>query len=288
MMKQKTLKITLIILSLFFGNVSFSQRSLTNAQVYDFNVGDIIQGRHFMKYEGNLSGFNGPPSYETHYILKKYTSKLSDTVFYKIKREYFTPKTCDTCFTSYLTDTIVQSYSNLTQVAEHYNTTFKRSLKDTMYINTCHLKIWEKSPIVDSTKITDAIEHSTYLIEGLGGPYFTKLEPKGPVYSEFVLTYFKKPNLTCGTFVTASVNQINNFNVSIYPNPTKGNFTIKSEQPFTNATLKLYNVNGQMVHKTENIKSYSIEFQRNSQPSGIYFLQIIDQMNVFNSKLIFE
>ena len=80
-MKQNTLKITLILLSLLLGTVSFAQNSLTNAQVYDFNVGDIIQGRHFMKYEGNLSGFNGPPSYETHYILKKYTSKLSDTVF---------------------------------------------------------------------------------------------------------------------------------------------------------------------------------------------------------------
>jgi hypothetical protein len=182
----------------------------------------------------------------------------------------------------------VQSYSNLTQVAEHYNTTFKRSLKDTMYINTCHLKIWEKSPIVDSTKITDAIEHSTYLIEGLGGPYFTKLEPKGPVYSEFVLTYFKKPNLTCGTFVTANVNQFTKFNVSIYPNPTKGNYTIKTEHPFKNATIKLFNINGQLVHKTENIKSLSIEFQRDSQPSGIYFLQIIDQLNVFNTKLIFN
>ena len=182
----------------------------------------------------------------------------------------------------------MQFYSNLTQVAEHYNTTFKRTLKDTMYINTCHLKIWEKSPIVDSTKIADAIEHSTYFIEGLGGPYYTKREPQGPVYSEFLLTYFKKPNLTCGTFITANVKHINNLNISVYPNPTKGNVTIKSEHALKNATLNLYNLNGQLVHFNENINSNSIELQRNSLPSGIYLLQISDQKSVFNTKLIFE
>lgn len=287
-MKLKLLKITFILLGFFIAKTSCAQNSLTNGQIYNFNVGDIMQGRHFMRYEGKLSGFNGPPAYETHTILQKQQSKLADTLFYKIKREYYTPKTCDTCFTSLLNDTIVQLYTNLNLIADHYNTTDKLDINDTLYFNTCNRKIWEKSPIIDSSKIAGAMIHKTYFIEGLGGPYFTKVEPQGPVYSEFVLTYFKKPNLTCGTFVTANVNQFTKFNVSIFPNPTKGNFTIKTEHPFKNATIKLFNINGQLVHKTENIKSLSIEFQRDSQPSGIYFLQIIDQLNVFNTKLIFN
>lgn len=285
-MKLKLLKITFILLGFFIAKTSCAQNSLTNGQIYNFNVGDIMQGRHFMRYEGKLSGFNGPPAYETHTILQKQQSKLADTLFYKIKREYYTPKTCDTCFTSLLTDTIIQFYTNLNLIADHYNTTDKLDINDTIYFNTCNRKVWEKSPIVDSSKIAGAMIHKTYFVEGLGGPYFTKVEPQGPVYSEFVLTYFQKSNESCGTFISASSKEFNDLNISIYPNPTNDKFTISVAKPFKNATLNLYTASGKLVRTTTNIQTQTIEIQRNNLPPGVYMIHLNDLTTYWSQKIL--
>jgi hypothetical protein len=79
-----TKKINITVFALVFQLIHLSylsQTYLTNAQVYDFGVGDVIQGKH----EASGSFFFGLPTYETNTIIGKVFSQASDSIYYTIK-----------------------------------------------------------------------------------------------------------------------------------------------------------------------------------------------------------
>ena len=65
----------------------------------------------------------------------------------------------------------------------------------------------------------------------------------------------------------------NELNMSVYPDPSNGVFTLNIGQPLQ-AELKIYNVLGQCIH-TQSGSSPILQIDLRSHPNGIYFLQLI-------------
>lgn len=75
-------------------------------------------------------------------------------------------------------------------------------------------------------------------------------------------------------------NEFTNQNVSIYPNPSNGQFTIQTDGSFK---VEIYNVAGKLVD-VRNI-SGTTQFQK-SLPAGVYFVKLINEKQTIVKKLI--
>ncbi len=77
-------------------------------------------------------------------------------------------------------------------------------------------------PGKDDSLSFEPIAHYTYVVEGLGGPYFhIEYRRSLPWFNDHQLTYFKKNCVECGNFVSG-IEKLNQMNVeiSISPNPS--------------------------------------------------------------------
>ncbi|MBC7778111.1 MAG: T9SS type A sorting domain-containing protein [Phycisphaerae bacterium] len=75
--------------------------------------------------------------------------------------------------------------------------------------------------------------------------------------------------------------------ITIHPNPFSQETVLQSGTAFNNATLTVYNSEGQIVQEMANISGQSIVFQRGNLPSGIYFLRLGEKNKVSSAyKLI--
>lgn len=88
-----------------------------------------------------------------------------------------------------------------------------------------------------------------------------------------------------GDIITGITAYENQAQVSVYPNPNNGNFTIEHAQGAT--SLKIYNLLGNCVYEKNTIENNSIEV--NGLASGVYFLQTNSTNNsVQTNKIIVE
>ncbi len=280
-------KITLLIISFLIEKNANAQKELTNGQVYNFEVGDIIQGVH--DYSGVYPNQPGPPTYETHFILKKAFSTKQDTIFYTIRRSYFTPQRCDTCHATDLIDTIIQPIMHLNDLAIHYNESTECTIKDSFYSSFCNRNVWAKSPGKLDSMWFEPVEHFTYFVEGLGGPYFSKDDPHGPIHTSYILNFFKKNGTTCGEFYSGLQNFKNQkLHATISPNPFTENATIQFEKPLRNAIIVLYNFEGQKTNVITNFQGSIYEVSRGNLKAGIYFLQVNDINGSWSQKIVIQ
>lgn len=77
-------------------------------------------------------------------------------------------------------------------------------------------------------------------------------------------------------------------NFSIFPNPSRGFFTLKSQELMANCQIEIYNAFGEkvLISKCSNQKNYSIDLS--IQPKGIYFVKIISDAQVATQKIIIQ
>ncbi|MBK8405251.1 MAG: T9SS type A sorting domain-containing protein [Saprospiraceae bacterium] len=81
-----------------------------------------------------------------------------------------------------------------------------------------------------------------------------------------------------GSLCVGSVGIIDNgkFNsINLFPNPFSIQAVLKSNNNFTNATLTIYNSFGQQVHQAKDLSGQTITLYRNNLPSGLYYIQLI-------------
>jgi len=70
---------------------------------------------------------------------------------------------------------------------------------------------------------------------------------------------------------------LKDFTVRIYPNPTKGDFTVEIQQlpEGKTATLRLYSASGKLIHHKNGFRGGAEHFNISHHPNGIYILRIV-------------
>jgi parallel beta-helix repeat protein len=75
--------------------------------------------------------------------------------------------------------------------------------------------------------------------------------------------------------------------VFIFPNPFSSSTTLQTDNVFKDATLIVYNLQGQQVKQIKNISGKTITFQRDYLPMGLYFIHLTqDNKTITTDKLI--
>ncbi len=78
---------------------------------------------------------------------------------------------------------------------------------------------------------------------------------------------------------------INEKGIIVYPNPTKGDVNITTQGEKINS-YSLYNVNGQLLLKSEKLKTMSEKINLSGFSKGVYIIKIITNKNVYSKKII--
>lgn len=74
-------------------------------------------------------------------------------------------------------------------------------------------------------------------------------------------------------------------NITLYPNPTKDFVNIESKAEIINSYI-LYNMGGQIIIKSEKIKTKSEKLNLSSLPKGVYVIKVITDKNSYTRKVI--
>lgn len=74
---------------------------------------------------------------------------------------------------------------------------------------------------------------------------------------------------------------------AIYPNPSSSLVTILTGRQFKNATLTIFNLQGQVVKQINNLTEPTVIFHRNDLPAGHYFIRLAqDDKVIISDKLV--
>ena len=76
--------------------------------------------------------------------------------------------------------------------------------------------------------------------------------------------------------------------ISIFPNPSKGQLKIETDQTFVNAQLSIYNVLGKIVLKEEQLNGLNFSFQLDKLENGLYLIEIKNENEIYQSKFLKE
>lgn len=73
---------------------------------------------------------------------------------------------------------------------------------------------------------------------------------------------------------TIGINNIYNTKYTVFPNPTNSQLTIQSSKKLSNATIKLYNITGQLIIQKTNVSGDNFIIDLSDYAKGIYILEI--------------
>ncbi len=140
---------------------------------------------------------------------------------------------------------------------------------------------------------------ATYLINGGGGVTALAADPFGnaAVVGNFIITPFIVGSDTLvltshqETFVSkyrcdnnVGIHEIGNGeNISIYPNPSNGIFTLNSQS--AKGEIYIYNLLGEVIYKSKMNSSVS-RIDLSEHANGIYFVRVISGSEIYSGKLL--
>lgn len=73
--------------------------------------------------------------------------------------------------------------------------------------------------------------------------------------------------------------------IALYPNPTKGKFTVQTNQPMLDATVKVTTLTGQTVTQKVHVNGNTVELDLSKEAAGIYFVEVADNGNIARIKI---
>lgn len=278
-MKCKQLLVAIIVFLANAIEIS-AQTPFTNRQVYDFNPGDVMQTTN--KYTQTP----GPPIYETDSIAERWTSKLGDTIYYKIKHTYFRAPSCQSCTAELVVSTLKMEVADLDSIVKHENKTARMELHDSFFM-FCNKNVWAKVPGKDDSLSFEPIAHYTYVVEGLGGPYFHLVYRKQlPWINDRQLTYYKKNGVECGNFVSG-IEKLNRMNVeiSISPNPSSDYTLMRFQKSMNHATLSIHSIDGKLLRRISDIQGMEYILENEGLKPGVYIIRISNNGEMGSQKL---
>lgn len=251
-------------------------QTLTNRQVYDFEVGDVFQ------YFGSSPSF-GASWRDT--IVGKSFSINNDTVFYQknsVGNSSSNP--------NYVYSSSIKFYTNLDSVASHYyldQCTTSPPPSDTLFQSSqyCNQLTWRRTTNHDLNCFEDN-SYTSELIVGCGGPYHVAyIGIGGSDYYEYKLTYFKKGTVSCGNPFSTGIDEINLLNsINIYPNPTNSNIQVSISNNISVKKYSISTVSGQIIG--DYIFSNIIDIS--NLKSGVYFFTFLSFDNLKITKKIIK
>ncbi|SFA75822.1 Por secretion system C-terminal sorting domain-containing protein [Flavobacterium swingsii] len=74
--------------------------------------------------------------------------------------------------------------------------------------------------------------------------------------------------------------------ISLYPNPASSQITLNFENNLDKASLKIISIAGQVVFEKDNVSENNVSLDVSNFSIGVYYVQIINEDSVFNSKFI--
>lgn len=87
--------------------------------------------------------------------------------------------------------------------------------------------------------------------------------------------------------VVTAIEKLAPSNISFYPNPTSGKFTIKNIEPqTTNSRLEVFNISGEMIYSNADFQPTTNEIDLSTAPRGIYFVNIYNGEKLYKGKII--
>ncbi len=251
---------------------------LTNAEVYDFEVGDVFQ----VKYGGGFLVV-------TDTIIGKDYSPTLDTIFYTIDRLQYSAQTA-----SYNESIVIQEVTNLTLPATHYTYYYTcLPATDSSFMGSCGEDIWRHHSNADETCFEGPTWYSD-LYRGLGGPYYYRYDPSEPGFTTYTktLTYYNSSQYgECGTpQIYTGIEELSQSQIQVSPNPIQSQTTVYFDDFIAKEyQLNLYSLSGKMV-VSEVIPSGTKEHILNCEPlqNGMYMLYVIGDGSSWAKRIVVE
>lgn len=275
--------------------------SLTDFDVYDYNIGDKFHFYNNYYIYGGIAPLS--LSKEILEVLNKTISANQDSIIYEIKRcvqtqSNFLSGEPDTVYTY---DTIQQVITN----TEQFNYLTNEMLKDSSSYSLFN-EIAYATPKRSFSKIGGYYYNSPsncwesyigtppsnpYWVEGLGGPFYnSSLHTKA-------LLYYKKGSETwgnpinCNTFTNIDQVYPNDHTIKIFPNPFLESATIqiKAFNAFDNWTFNLVDITGKTV-RSISILQEKFTLEKANLSTGVYFYQLTNtaQRKQYTGKIILQ
>ncbi|HOY30292.1 MAG TPA: T9SS type A sorting domain-containing protein [Bacteroidales bacterium] len=265
------------------GNVSPAGglTEVTDEMIYDYQPGDEFQ-YHEAYYQQGGPPFYNYSRYVKYFILSR--TETTDSVIYSAVKEYFY---ADSLILH--VDTVqLKYYRHIVLAQIPFEKPVGNSIKRLGLVDYCGMKLWtlynnsdsyfheycalDTSWCVNSEPGPPVISH-TVLVAGLGMYYSSSSVTYMPPYGwgrHSDMVYFKKNAISCGSMVTAGINDSLDICklLSIHPNPAKDMLNITSLVPLKN--MNLFNPEGQMVlTKTLSGTNETIDIRQLN--AGVYF-----------------
>jgi len=85
-----------------------------------------------------------------------------------------------------------------------------------------------------------------------------------------------------------SINDLENRNLKIYPNPTRNNINIEFTEPGFINSIKIYNLIGKKMLEMSNLNAAKYTIELNRFPKGMYIIQVNDSENSIVRKVMLK
>lgn len=189
------------------------------------------------------------------------------------------------------TESVVDNHYTLTNIRNNQKVVAK--FRDVRPYYNIHVEIETAGGTVTPSDTTVVVGSDVTLnIRPNDGFHISQLEIDGNIVidyasSEIVFTNVNSDHHIKISFFPNSVEENMFANLSIYPNPNNGQFTVSSDDFDGDVTFQIFSVSGAMMDERLVNGEKTVSFDK-SLPAGTYFLRIIAGEKVATRKLVVE
>ena len=130
-------------------------------------------------------------------------------------------------------------------------------------------------------------------VDALGSAYITGMFDMNPfIVGTDTLTLTGVENVFVAKFSCSNTNAMNELNheenISVFPNPSSGIFSLNLKNKTADAKICVYDLLGNCVLSNITVKELNQKIDLGSQPSGVYFVQMIFEDETTTRKIIIK